>query len=703
MARWRPAFLFQPAPGILGFAGRTTLAAVIALYVAYVLQLESPYWAATTALIVANPIHGQIVSKSVYRFLGTILGGIMAVLLAALFAQTPELFILVLSLWIGLCMMTATLLRDFTAYGAMLAGYTTAIIALAVVPDQPLLTFTTALARGAAIFVGITSSAIVSGLFKPGGAARTLEIRMRGALAEAAFLLGRLREPDPVADLRPRRRQLARSILEVDTLVGYAAAESPRIGEHREGLIGIAAALLHAITGLGGVGFAYLRLNPKEREMERLRAAFDEAADAGHDMDHFLAGGPLPDYGPARDRLTQLAFLSRERGDPSALPVLIHRLRETLEQLGLAAKGWMEWRMGRSIDPRLRAHFEHHRDVREAILNGVRCGVLTLISGMFWIITEWPDGATAVTFLAIFCCIASTQKDPLAFGMPFMKGMLIVIPVAGILAYGLSTKIEGFVPLAVIFAVPIFVGALALGSSDRRIVWAGFGFLIFLPTLTTFFNPMHYDFGAFLNTTLAALIGTGVSLVGSAFFLPIDPRRRARRLIRTICGEAEALVRMGPTALPSRLGWESRMYDRLSESMPYLATRAEEMEVLDSAYAALQIGASLLDLREEANDPCVESTWRKTVNAALDELYDMGSRAPEAAEEARAAAWLLLEAVPGLDATPERERQHLFLVRTAASLEGIALLLDAEGAVFHRVRQEAGAEAGEAKEGPAWA
>lgn len=701
--RWQPAFLFRPTAGAWGFAGRTALAAMAALYAAYALQLESPYWAATTSLIVANPVYGQIVSKSVYRLVGTVAGGIMAIVLAALFAQAPELFLLGLSLWIGACMTAATLLRNFTSYGAMLAGYTTAIIALAVVPTQPLLTFDTALARGAAIFLGIVSSAVVSGLLKPGGAARTLEVRMRGMLAEASSILGRLREAGPglIAELKPRRRQLGREVLALDALVGFAAAESPRIGEHKEGLIGIAAALLHAVTGLGGIGFAYLQLEAAEREGESLRGAFDEAADAAADMDHFLAGGPLPDYGSARERLAALAFLSRARGERSALPVLIHRLRETLEQLGLAARGWAEWRAGRPIDPRLRARLDFHTDPAEAVRNGVRCGVLVFASGLFWIATAWPEGATLVTIVAIFCCIASTQKDPVAFGIPFMEGVLILIPVTGFLSYALLTKVEGFVPLAAVVVPPIVLGALAASSPDRRVAGIGISSLTLVMTLLALRNPMRYDFGAFLNNALATLVGAGFAIAGSAFFLPIDPRRRARRLIRSLSGETEALAALPSGALPSRSAWESRMYDRISESMPYLATRAEEMEVLDSAYAALQIGASLIDLREEAENACADPVWRGTVHAALDGLRDLGSA--ETAQAARAAAWLLLEAIPRLEPTPEGERRHLFLVRSAASLEGIALLLDAQGETFHRVHEEAEARARESRGGWAWA
>jgi uncharacterized membrane protein YccC len=203
-------------------------------------------------------------------------------------------------------------------------------------------------------------------------------------------------------------------------------------------------------------------------------------------------------------------------------------------------------------------------------------------------------------------------------------------------------------------------------------------------------NPMAYDVGAFLNGALATVAGAVAAVGCSVFFLPADPAGRARRLIRTLCGEVEALSRVGPAALPSRAEWESRMYDRLSESMPDLSSEAEEMEVLDAAFAALQVGASLIDLRREAARPGVAPAWRRTVDGALDRLGGMALHARETAEAVGGAARDLLAVAHGLRAEPEGGPK-LLLVRAAASLEGIALLLDDQGETFRRVRLEGGA------------
>src|SRR5262252_10058551 len=96
---WFPVAWRQP----MAFAVRTWLTSVLALFIAFFLQLDEPFWAGLAVWIVAQRIPGMTLSKSFHRILGTVIGTTMGVVLIALFSQTPELFILALALWIGAC------------------------------------------------------------------------------------------------------------------------------------------------------------------------------------------------------------------------------------------------------------------------------------------------------------------------------------------------------------------------------------------------------------------------------------------------------------------------------------------------------------------------------------------------------------------------------------------------------------------------
>ncbi len=81
----------------LMLAVRGTAAALISLAVAVLLRLESPYWAAMTAIIVIQPTRGLLLEKSYYRLVGTAIGA-AAGLLLMLHVTSPLVLTLALSL-----------------------------------------------------------------------------------------------------------------------------------------------------------------------------------------------------------------------------------------------------------------------------------------------------------------------------------------------------------------------------------------------------------------------------------------------------------------------------------------------------------------------------------------------------------------------------------------------------------------------------
>src|SRR5262249_34919190 len=88
----------------------------LALYVAFWLELDNPYWAGTSAAIVCQPHLGASLRKGWYRMIGTVIGAIAIVVLPALFPQARAPFLLTLALWAAVCAFVATLLHNFTAY-----------------------------------------------------------------------------------------------------------------------------------------------------------------------------------------------------------------------------------------------------------------------------------------------------------------------------------------------------------------------------------------------------------------------------------------------------------------------------------------------------------------------------------------------------------------------------------------------------------
>src|SRR5271155_4343648 len=120
--------LREATPAVL-FSLRLWASVCLAYYVTFALQLSDPTWAVTTAAIVCTPVLGASLRKAFFRMIGTVLGAIGIVILAALARQDRIGFLVGLALWCAVSAFVATLLRNFAAYAAALSGYTAAILA----------------------------------------------------------------------------------------------------------------------------------------------------------------------------------------------------------------------------------------------------------------------------------------------------------------------------------------------------------------------------------------------------------------------------------------------------------------------------------------------------------------------------------------------------------------------------------------------
>ena len=146
------------------YALRIWLAAVVALYVAFWLQLGGASSAAVTVAILAQQTRGAALAKAANRIAATLIGATMSVVIAGLFPGERIGMLGAFVCWICICVFVASYLRGFQAYAAVLSGYTVAIIALVNI-DTPQKVFTTMTDRMAAIAIGILCVTLINDVF----------------------------------------------------------------------------------------------------------------------------------------------------------------------------------------------------------------------------------------------------------------------------------------------------------------------------------------------------------------------------------------------------------------------------------------------------------------------------------------------------------------------------------------------------------
>lgn len=81
------------------YALRNGIAMCLALTVAYYLNLDEPYWAMTSAAVVSFPTVGGVISKSLGRIAGSLLGATAALIIAGHTLNDPWLFLLSMAAW----------------------------------------------------------------------------------------------------------------------------------------------------------------------------------------------------------------------------------------------------------------------------------------------------------------------------------------------------------------------------------------------------------------------------------------------------------------------------------------------------------------------------------------------------------------------------------------------------------------------------
>src|ERR1700680_340528 len=217
--RWNSAFVkaAKAAPSLL-YALRLWASVCVALYVAFWLELDNPFWAGTSAAIVCQPQLGASLRKGWFRMVGTVVGAVAIVVLTACFPQDRAAFLVGLALWGAGCALLATLLRNFASYAAAWAGYTAAIIA----SDQLGATggvngqaFTLAVTRASEICIGIVCAGIVLAATDFGGAPRRLATLFAALSAEITGRFSGNLSPAGLEfpDTQPVRRELIRRVI----------------------------------------------------------------------------------------------------------------------------------------------------------------------------------------------------------------------------------------------------------------------------------------------------------------------------------------------------------------------------------------------------------------------------------------------------------------------------------------------------------
>ena len=528
---------FRPSRLDLIFACKTFVAGMLALFISFELDLINPMWSIGTVMIIANPYSGMVSSKCVYRLIGTVAGAVIALLLTPHFINTPWLFTVILSLWVGFALYVSLLDRTPRSYVFMLAGYSTAMIVYnAITYIDTYNIFDIAVARVLEISVGVVSSAVVSATFFPVHVGAMIKQRVNKTLndLEATFekLIAVQETPENYTQVLS---VITRDASDIHALAVHLAYEK---GE----LKGMTKPLQEMLHQVSLVVANLVALSQRVKQLEHLH---------------------LVNLVSHLDMLRQhtLTFLKQEKSlvpaDLQTLPIgfeedfaeLISKATSEQEVVLAALKMdvrhfianilavkllWQQIQQGnKEIPIEITAittkYPSLHRDHGIAIRGGISAVLITFIVTAAWILSGWKAGFMMAQMGAITACILTALDNPVPVLRIFIWGSIVSAGLVFLYAFGIFPHVTHFWQLALVL-FPVFLVAVTMMANQMLMP---VGMVLGINTMMglNLHNKYSMDAVSYLDSSFAMVLGVLVSLIVIDLVRAVSPDTSATRIL----------------------------------------------------------------------------------------------------------------------------------------------------------------------------
>ncbi|WP_312239751.1 FUSC family protein [Pantoea sp.] len=518
------------------FSTKTCLAAFLAFFIALDLNLEKPAWSLTTVFVASQLYSASTISKSVFRLLGTLLGGLFIFLIYPATVQDPVLFSFCVSLWVAVCLYLSLHDRTPKSYVFMLAGYSAAIMGFPDVTTPSSISYTV-ISRIEEITVAIVCSSLVHRLLVPVSMRNLLEQSVDTWYQNARKLCSELITVMPKDKSLEREDiliQMANFPLNVETLITHCVYE----GDAARKLIRlISAQYQHLSYLLPTLTAIEARLNLLAEQQIRFP---DYVAQTFQQFLLWLnSGDKIGDTGPVRDDLTQCQAQLKSawaRGDLNAEEsILLIGLLERLLNFIRITDAWQsvsarvsELPGDRAPVKSARAH--RHIDKGMLLLSSFTAFLATFVSCLFWIGSGWIDGATAPMMAAVLCSFFAVMDSPIAPMKLFLKGVVIAIVISVLYVVMLIPQTITFEALILCLAPGLLALGLVIANPSTNLIG-----LIIATQIPGFIGMSHHfkpDLLTIINAAISTMVGIAIAVLITALIRNKRPSWTAKRAVR---------------------------------------------------------------------------------------------------------------------------------------------------------------------------
>lgn len=571
---------FQIKQFTYNFVFRNSLAALLAMGVAWLFGSHEYYWAAVTSWVMAINGRGRIISKSLYRTGGTAIGAAFAFAIIPL-VTIPWLYILVLSVWAAICASTACLLRRFRAYTAQLAGYTATIIGGFVLVTPPELHVGFATERFVSVLIGIASSTIVALLLIPKTDRKELGDETRQWAKRTLNWAANIIDQTVAAHHVPPSLDLWRGISEFEYTCTCAAIESSKIKKHLPTI----RRLLASQLALVAVVRSFCRFGAAEYNSHFMALSDVLQAVATKLMDH---EDIQPEIDQVRKIVHQINTLhSHATLADQTLSVKVESIAMNLVRM---REDFLLLKQDDHVDEDNIPSMTLHYDWERSMSTGIRTFIPTWLVGMVWLHVGGQGWIFAFVMTSIACILFGAFPG----ATKGLKGFLTSISAASFvyLMWSVLAHWLNLGELAAFIAVLIFtaIAAFPISNGYPRAMDFNTNF----PVLMLGMGADHFAISTQFTAGLGLMLGVVVTFI--AFWLPV---RHENDKVKSMDEQLDMLFQrlIDQQWRPHQRVWEECIYDLMAQASLLSLSKSKLSYLLSRYQMALDDGTEVIWLR----------------------------------------------------------------------------------------------------------
>ncbi|WP_031519109.1 p-hydroxybenzoic acid efflux pump subunit AaeB [Siccibacter colletis] len=517
------------APQHVRFAFKLATAIVLALFVGFHFNLETPRWAVLTAAIVAagpafaaggEPWSGAIRYRGMLRIIGTFIGSIAALGLIIAMIRAPGLMLLVCCIWAGFCTWISSLVKVENSYAWGLAGYTALIIVITI-QTEPLLAPQFAVERCSEIVVGIVCAIVADLLFSPRSIKQQIDRELDALLVDQYRLMQLCVAHGDSEAVDKAWGDLVRRTAALEGMRSNLNMESSRWAWANRRLKALNTLSLTLITQACET---FLVQNTRPDSVpDTFRELFAEPVETVTDVHRHLK------------RMRRVIIWTGERDTPVTVYSWIGAAtRYLLLKRGVVGNTRISAIEEEILDQEVvikPASAERHH----AMVNFWRTTVSCTLGALFWLWTGWTSGNGAMVMIAVVTALAMRLPNPRMVALDFVYGMLVALPLG---AFYFLVILPSTQQSMLLLCISLAVLAFFIGIEVQKRRLGSLGALAGTINILVLDNPMTFHFSQFLDSALGQLVGALLAFVVILVIRDNSRERTGRTLLNQFVSAA---------------------------------------------------------------------------------------------------------------------------------------------------------------------